>query len=72
MDQHELARDLARLEGVTTDTNLLLHIARIRERVENGYYHLKAGTIRNPVTGGEYPVFRRSMRAAREARKNTK
>jgi len=52
MDQHELARDLARLEGMTTDTNLLLHIARIRERAESGYYHLKAGTIRNPVTGG--------------------
>lgn len=64
MDQHELARDLARLEGMTTDTDLLLHIARIRERAESGYYHLKAGTIHNPVTGREYPVYR-SVRAAR-------
>lgn len=64
MDQHELARDLARLEGMTTDTDLLLHIARIRERAESGYYHLKAGTIHNPVTRGEYPVYRR-VRAAR-------
>lgn len=64
MDQHELARDLARLEGMTTDTDLLLHIARIRERAESGYYYLKAGTIHNPVTGKEYPVYRR-VRAAR-------
>ncbi len=28
--------------------NLLIHIARIRKRAENGFYHLQAGTIRNP------------------------
>jgi hypothetical protein len=67
MDQHELARDLARLEEMTTDTDLLLHIARIRERVENGYYHLKAGTIHNPVTGKEYPVYRRARAARRRS-----
>ena len=51
MNQKALVSDLARLEEMTTDTNLLIHIARIRERAENGFYHLQAGTIRNPVTG---------------------
>ena len=61
MNQKELVRDLARLEEMTTDTNLLIHIARIRKRAENGFYHLQAGTIRNPVTGSEYPVMRRRI-----------
>ena len=61
MNQKELVRDLARLEEMTTDTNLLIHIARIRNRAENGFYHLQAGTIRNPVTGSEYPVMRRRI-----------
>ena len=61
MNQKELVRDLARLEEMTTDTNLLIHIARIREQAENGFYHLQARTIRNPVTGSEYPVMRRRI-----------
>jgi hypothetical protein len=61
MNQKVLVNDLARLEEMTTDTNLLIHIARIRKRAENGFYHLQAGTIRNPVTGSEYPVMRRRI-----------
>jgi len=61
MNQKALVSDLARLEEMTTDTNLLIHIARIRNRAENGFYHLQAGTIRNPVTGSEYPVMRRRI-----------
>ena len=61
MNQKALVSDLARLEEMTTDTNLLIHIARIRERAENGFYHLQAGTIRNPITGSEYPVMRRRI-----------
>jgi len=49
MNQKALVSDLARLEEMTTDTNLLIHIARIRKRAENGFYHLQAGTIRNPT-----------------------
>lgn len=40
MNQKTLVSDLLRLEEMTTDTNLLIHIARIRERAENGFYHL--------------------------------
>jgi hypothetical protein len=61
MNQKALVSDLVRLEEMTTDTNLLIHIARIRKRAENGFYHLQAGTIRNPVTGSEYPVIRRRI-----------
>ena len=61
MNQKAFVSDLARLEEMTTDTNLLIHIARIRNRAENGFYHLQAGTIRNPVTGSEYPVMRRRI-----------
>ena len=61
MNQKVLVSDLARLEEMTTDTNLLIHIARIRKRAENGFYHLQAGTIRNSVTGSEYPVMRRRI-----------
>ena len=61
MNQKVLVSDLARLEEMTADTNLLIHIARIRKRAENGFYHLQAGTIRNPVTGSEYPVMRRRI-----------
>ena len=61
MNQKALVSDLARLEEMTTDTNLLIHIARIRKRAENGFYHLQAGTIRNPpgrlsAGGPEYPA----------------
>lgn len=65
MNRKELVRDLARLEEMATDTNLLIHIARVREKAENGYYHLQAGTIHNPVTGSEYPVMKRSLKARR-------
>lgn len=45
MNQKTLVQDLARLEeqaaGLPGGTDLLLHIARVRERAENGYYHLK-------------------------------
>jgi len=46
---------------VAHDTNLSLHVARIRENAEKGFYHLKAGDIVNPVTGSRYPVYRRSL-----------
>ena len=65
MNRKELVRDLARLEEMATDTNLLIHITRVREKAENGYYHLQAGTIHNPVTGSEYPVMKRSLKARR-------
>jgi hypothetical protein len=65
MNQKELVRDLARLEEMATDTNLLIHIARVREKAENGYYHLQAGTIHNHVTGSEYPVMRRHLKTRR-------
>ena len=63
MNRKELVRDLARLEEMATDTNLLIHIARVREKAENGYYHLQAGTIHNPVTGSEYPIVRRTSKS---------
>ena len=65
MNQKELVRDLARLEEMATDTNLLIHIARVREKAETGYYHLQAGTIHNPVTGSEYPVMKRPLKIRR-------
>jgi hypothetical protein len=66
VNQAELVRDLARLEEMATDTDLYLHVARVRELAENGYYHLQAGVIRNPVTGSEYPVMRRAGVGRRE------
>lgn len=62
MDQKALVKDLLALEAlVAHDTNLLLHVARIRENAEKGLYHLKVGEILNPVTGSRYPVYRRSL-----------
>lgn len=62
MDQKALVKDLLALEAlVAHDTNLLLHVARIRENAEKGFYHLKVGEILNPVTGSRYPVYRRSL-----------
>ena len=46
MDQKTLVKDLLALEAlVAHDTNLSLHVARIRENAEKGFYHLKAGDI---------------------------
>ena len=58
MNQKELVRDLARLEEMTTDTNLLIHIARIRERAENGFYLSTKSVlpIRLLITGYSDPV----------------
>jgi hypothetical protein len=68
MDQKTLIKDLLALEAlVAHDTTLFLHVARIRENAERGFYHLKSGDIVNPVTGSRYPVYR-SVQAAREAR----
>jgi hypothetical protein len=62
MDQATLVKDLLALEALAArDTNLSLHVARIRENAEKGFYHLKAGDIVNPVTGSRYPVYRRSL-----------
>jgi hypothetical protein len=62
VDQKTLIKDLLALEAmVAHDTNLSLHVARIRENAEKGFYHLKAGEIVNPVTGSRYPVYRRSL-----------
>jgi hypothetical protein len=62
MDQKTLVKDLLALEALAArDTNLSLHVARIRENAEKGFYHLKAGDIVNPVTGSRYPVYRRSL-----------
>jgi len=62
MDQKTLVKDLLALEAlVAHDTNLFLHVARIRENAEKGFYHLTAGEIVNPVTGSRYPVYRRSL-----------
>jgi len=62
MDQKTLVKDLLALEALAArDTNLSLHVARIRENAEKGFYHLKAGEIVNPVTGSRYPVYRRSL-----------
>ncbi len=42
MDQATLVKDLLALEAlVAHDTNLSLHVARIRENAEKGFYHLK-------------------------------
>lgn len=68
VDQKTLVRDLLALEDlVAHDTTLLLHVARIRENAEKGFYHLKAGEFVNPVTGSRFPIYR-SVQAAREAR----
>ena len=62
MDQATLVKDLLALEAlVAHDTNLFLHVARIRENAEKGFYHLKVGEILNPVTGSRYPIYRRSQ-----------
>ena len=45
MNQATLVRDLKRLEEMTCgcyrDTNCFLHISRVRELAENGFYHLE-------------------------------
>lgn len=62
MDQKALVKDLLALEAlVAHDTNLLLHVARIRENAEKGFYHLKVGVFVNSVTGARYPIYRRSQ-----------
>lgn len=52
MNQKTLVSDLLCLEEITTDTNLLIHIARIRERAENGFYHLQNTRARQEVKDG--------------------
>jgi len=62
VDQKTLVKDLLALEAlVAHDTNLLLHVARIRENAEKGFYHLKVGVFDNSVTGARYPIYRRSQ-----------
>lgn len=45
MKQETLVRDLKRLEEMALNcsrsTNCFLHISRIRELAENGFYHLE-------------------------------